>query len=83
MDMTFLWSEGCAEDWLTAARGGRWRRYTRLLVYCLANTECSPVEYVAGSKLAVEVDLTVLHRHRGGRTGNINAWYLNTHMVYL
>jgi hypothetical protein len=27
--------------------------------------------------------LVVLHRHRGGRTGNINAWYLNTHMVYL
>ncbi len=26
---------------------------------------------------------SVLHRHRGGRTGNINAWYLNTHMVYL
>ncbi len=25
----------------------------------------------------------VLHRHRGGRAGNINAWYLNTHMVYL
>jgi hypothetical protein len=25
----------------------------------------------------------VLHRHRGGRTGNINAWYLSTHMVYL
>ncbi len=27
--------------------------------------------------------LSVLHRHRGGRTGNVNAWYLNTHMVYL
>jgi hypothetical protein len=26
---------------------------------------------------------TVLHRHRGGRAGNINAWYLNSHMVYL
>ncbi len=26
---------------------------------------------------------SVSHRHRGGRTGNINAWYLNTHMVYL
>ncbi len=21
--------------------------------------------------------------HRGGRMRNINAWYLNTHMVYL
>jgi hypothetical protein len=27
--------------------------------------------------------IAVLHRHRGGRAGNINAWYLNTHMVYL
>ncbi len=26
---------------------------------------------------------TVLHRHRGGRIQKINAWYLNTHMVYL
>jgi hypothetical protein len=27
--------------------------------------------------------IIVLHRHRGGRMENINAWYLNTHMVYL
>jgi hypothetical protein len=33
-------------------------------------------------RLSIRV-VTVLHRHRGGRTGNINAWYLNTHMVYL
>ncbi len=27
--------------------------------------------------------VNVLHRHRGGRISKINAWYLNTHMVYL
>ncbi len=27
--------------------------------------------------------ITVSHRHRGGRIQKINAWYLNTHMVYL
>ncbi len=26
---------------------------------------------------------TVSRCHRGGRMENINAWYLNTHMVYL
>ncbi len=27
--------------------------------------------------------LSVPYRHRGGRIKKINAWYLNTHMVYL
>jgi hypothetical protein len=27
--------------------------------------------------------VNVSHRHRGGRIQKINAWYLNTHMVYL
>ncbi len=31
------------------------------------------------TKMIVNVSLC----HRGGRMENINAWYLNTHMVYL
>jgi hypothetical protein len=27
--------------------------------------------------------ISVSRRHRGGRMQKINAWYLNTHMVYL
>ncbi len=27
--------------------------------------------------------VSVPYRHRGGRIQKINAWYLNTHMVYL
>jgi hypothetical protein len=27
--------------------------------------------------------ITVPYRHGGGRMKKINAWYLNTHMVYL
>jgi hypothetical protein len=33
--------------------------------------------------MAVQCFSNVLHRHRGGRISKINAWYLNTHMVYL
>ncbi len=30
------------------------------------------------------MDIGIVSRcHRGGRMRNINAWYLNTHMVYL
>ncbi len=29
------------------------------------------------------VSIIVPRCHRGGRMRNINAWYLNTHMVYL
>jgi hypothetical protein len=29
------------------------------------------------------VHIHVSRCHRGGRMRNINAWYLNTHMVYL
>jgi hypothetical protein len=30
-----------------------------------------------------DVNVIVSRCHRGGRMRNINAWYLNTHMVYL
>ncbi len=36
----------------------------------------------ASRKLAL-TERTVSLRHRGGRIQKINAWYLNTHMVYL
>jgi hypothetical protein len=29
------------------------------------------------------LEVVVTRCHRGGRMRNINAWYLNTHMVYL
>ncbi len=35
-----------------------------------------------GEDRSVEVGSVSL-RHRGGRIQKINAWYLNTHMVYL
>ncbi len=37
---------------------------------------------VMGMDIDVDMD-TVTRCHRGGRLRNINAWYLNTHMVYL
>ncbi len=44
-----------------------------------AEVEVAPPE----RHMASAVIIIVLHRHRGGRAGNINAWYLNSHMVYL
>jgi hypothetical protein len=35
------------------------------------------------SRSIVYFYILVSHRHRGGRIQKINAWYLNTHMVYL
>jgi hypothetical protein len=37
-----------------------------------------------GGLVSISVSIgTVSLRHRGGRIQKINAWYLNTHMVYL
>ncbi len=35
------------------------------------------------SSVKMHDDILVSLRHRGGRIQKINAWYLNTHMVYL
>ncbi len=46
-----------------------------------------PHYYKLNQELSTEnkgILITVVpYRHRGGRIQTINAWYLNTHMVYL
>ncbi len=53
----------------------------------LVETDPDPTHYCGGKTYFLQtifLELTSVTRcHRGGRMRNINAWYLNTHMVYL
>ncbi len=41
------------------------------------------IQYIYIGFIFICIYVCVSHRHRGGRIQKINAWYLNTHMVYL
>jgi hypothetical protein len=50
---------------------------------CSPSCNGGPTVILVPPPLSENDIFSVPYRHRGGRMKKINAWYLNTHMVYL
>jgi hypothetical protein len=60
--------------------------YIKKRIFCSVTCAAIDISYQYNSIQLLDnatVVTTVSLCHRGGRMENINAWYLNTHMVYL
>jgi hypothetical protein len=58
-------------------------KYYNSRLYTWLGEVLSPKRFVQNRRNKRQIIVPVSLCHRGGRMENINAWYLNTHMVYL